>query len=111
MHDQGPDQAQASAARKPALSLSKGLTPSAKNSKPQQSSVPLSALCGESVEPWIPESKLSPLPESSINSFVRKILLTTPVFPRFYADVILALAPNSNDARILRPHYKEFFQR
>jgi hypothetical protein len=99
MHDQGP---------KPDA---KRLPPDAKSSKPEQSSVPLSAPCGESVEPWIPDSKLPPVPENSINSLIRKILLTTPVFPRFYADVILALAPNSNEARILRPHYKEFFQR
>ena len=68
------------------------------------SSVNLRAPCGEPA-PWIPESKLPPIPKTAINSFVRKILLTNPLFPRFYADVILATRPNSNEAKILRTHY------
>src|SRR5215467_13591405 len=52
--------------------------------------------------PWIPDSKLPPLPN---NSIVRKILLANPLFPRFYADVVLATQPNSNEAKILRTHY------
>ena len=71
-------------------------------------SVPLRALCGE---PWIPESKLPPLRENSPNSLIRKILLTTPAFPRFYADVILATRPNSHEAKILRPHYQKILEK
>jgi hypothetical protein len=92
MHDQGPK-------------------PDAKSTKPQNSSVPLRALCGEPVEPWIPESKLPQVPLNPTNSFVRKILLTTPAFPRFYADVVLATRPNSREAKILRPHYQEILEK
>jgi hypothetical protein len=81
--------------------------PTPKPSKPPKSSVRLRALCGESCNPWIPDSKLPKLPQNSVNSLIRKILLATPEFPRFYADYILALAPNSNEARILRPHYQK----
>jgi len=66
-------------------------------------------------EPWIPESKLPKLParyaNSSFISFVRKILLTNPLFPRFYADVVLATAPNSNEAKILRPQYQKLVEK
>ncbi len=62
-------------------------------------------------EPWIPESKLAPLAKDSVNSFVRKILLTNPLFPRFYADMVLSSAPNSNEAKILRTHYQKILNR
>ncbi len=62
-------------------------------------------------EPWIPESKLPPLPKNSVNSIVRKILLTNPLFPRFYADMVIASAPNSNEAKILRTHYQKILNR
>src|ERR1700752_1911570 len=88
-----------------------GPKPDAKSTKPQPSSVPLRALCSESVEPWIPESKLPPLPENSTNSLIRKILLATPAFPRFYPDVVLATRPNSREARILRPHYQKIIEK
>ena len=70
--------------------------------------------CGESQHPeapWIPESKLPPLPNDSIMSFVRKILLASPEFPRLYADLILHTSPNSNEAKILRPHYQKLFEK
>ena len=73
--------------------------------------MPLRALCGEPVEPWIPESKLPQVPLHPVNSFVRKILLTTPAFPRFYADVVLATRPNSHEAKILRPHYQKILEK
>src|SRR5689334_3449785 len=63
------------------------------------------------VDSWIPESKLPPLPKNSVNSLVRKILLTNPLFPRFYADMVLATAPNSNEAKILRTHYQKILNR
>jgi hypothetical protein len=62
-------------------------------------------------QPWIPESKLPPLPKDSVNSIVRKILLTNPLFPRFYADMVLANSPNSNEAKILRTHYQKILNR
>lgn len=120
MHDQGPKPPRKTS-RVPHFSLPLGeagilasrttARPAAENSKPPQSSVPLRTLCGESFDPWIPESKLPPLPENSANSLIRKILLTTPEFPRFYADVILATRPNSHEARILRPHYQKILEK
>src|SRR5437660_12895708 len=85
-----------------------GPKPDCKSTKPKQSSVSLRALCGEPVEPWIPESKLPQVPLNPTNSFVRKILLTTPAFPRFYADIVLATRPNSREAKILRPLSRNF---
>jgi hypothetical protein len=70
MHHQGPNQ-----------------TPDA-SPEPDAGSQPPAAC-----SPWIPESKLPPVPQNSINSFVRKILLANPLFPIFYADVILAARP------------------
>jgi hypothetical protein len=61
--------------------------------------------------PWIPESKLPPLPKNSINSIVRKMLLTNPMFPRFYADVTIATAPNSHEAKILAANYQKILDR
>jgi hypothetical protein len=120
MHDQGPKPSRKTS-RVPHFSLPLGevgiltsrttATPAAENSKPQPSSVPLRALCGEPVAPWIPESKLPQVPLNPTNSFVRKILLTTPEFPRFYADVILATRPNSREARLLRPHYQKILEK
>ena len=42
-----------------------------------------------------------------IKSFVRKILLASPDFPRLYADVILHYAPNSFEAKILAQSYEK----
>lgn len=61
--------------------------------------------------PWIPESKLPPLPENSINSHVRKILLRSPMFPRFYADMVISSAPNSHEAKILAANYQKIIDR
>ena len=61
-------------------------------------------------DPWIPESKLPPATHPVI-SLVRKILLTSPDFPRFYADTILRAAPNSREANTLRPHYEKICHR
>src|SRR3984885_53929 len=68
--------------------------------------------CGEAVsDPWIPESKLPPISKNSIKSIVRNILLTNPLFPRFYADVVIASAPNSNEAKILASNYQKIIDR
>jgi len=50
-------------------------------------------------------------PDASLKSFVRKILLASPAFPRLYADVVLTYAPNSNAAKILAPHHKKIIER
>jgi|SRR5579872_1772562 len=56
-------------------------------------------------QPAIPKTERStPAPES-LNSFIRKILLANPLFPKFYADVVISSAPNSNLAKILRANY------
>jgi hypothetical protein len=65
----------------------------------------------DACSPWLPESKLPPLPKHRVNSFVRKILLTNPLFPRFYADVVLAYSPNSREAKILRPYYQKICEK
>jgi hypothetical protein len=120
MHDQGPKPSPKTS-RVPHFSLPLGevgilksrttARPESENSKLKPSSLPLRALCGEPASPWIPDSKLPPLPENSPNSLIRKILLATPVFPRFYADVILATRPNSHEAKILRPHYQNILEK
>ena len=46
-------------------------------------------------------------PATRIKSFVRKILLASPAFPRLYADVVISSAPNSNEAKILAHNYKK----
>src|SRR3954452_7284829 len=61
--------------------------------------------------PWIPNSALPPLHQDSINSIVRKTLLTSPEFPRLYADMVLATRPNSHEAKILRPQYQKILDR
>jgi len=76
----------------------------------QKSPVRPCAPCGEPV-PWIPESKLPPLPRNSVNSIVRKMLLANPMFPRFYADVTIATAPNSHEAKILAKNYQKIIDR
>src|SRR5208282_190708 len=40
-------------------------------------------------------------------SIIRNTLLTSPDFPRLYADVVLSSAPNSNEAKILARNYKK----
>src|SRR5579864_3598777 len=46
-----------------------------------------------------------------VNSNIRNILLTSPTFPRLYADVVLHYAPNSHEAKILRPHYQKICEK
>src|ERR1700734_440559 len=83
-------------------------TPSGKQNSPVKPRVP----CGEPVShPWIPESKLPPITKNPIKSIVRNILLTNPLFPRFYADVVIASAPNSNEAKILASNYQKIIDR
>ena len=55
----------------------------------------------------IPKSEELSATADRIKSIVRNILLTSPEFPRLYADVVLSSAPNSHEAKILAPHYKK----
>ncbi len=48
-----------------------------------------------------------PSAAQDIKSFVRKILLASPDFPRLYADVVIASAPNSFAAKILAQSYEK----
>ena len=50
-------------------------------------------------------------PKPDLKSFVRKILLASPMFPRLYADVVIASAPNSPEAKILARNYKKIVDR
>src|SRR3984885_13405156 len=96
----------------PALSLPKGISRGAPSNSKQNSPVKPRVPCGEAVsDPWIPESKLPPITKNPIKSIVRNILLTNPLFPRFYADVVIASAPNSNEAKILASNYQKIIDR
>src|SRR5579862_9875935 len=53
----------------------------------------------------------SPTFARDFKSFVRKILLVNPYFPRFYADILIDRAPNSNAARILRKNYSQILEK
>src|SRR5579862_4158919 len=55
----------------------------------------------------IPEKPGRSTPAAAIRSFVRKILLTSPMFPRLYADVVRSSAPNSNQFKILAQSNKK----
>ena len=63
------------------------------------------------------QAVLTPVPDefaaraARVKSNIRKILLTSPAFPRLYADVVLHYAPNSHDAKILRPHYQKICEK
>src|SRR6266496_931088 len=59
----------------------------------------------------IPKTGQPSTPATRIKSFVRKILLASPAFPRLYADVVIASAPNSNEAKILAHNYKKIVGR
>src|SRR5579864_7924928 len=49
----------------------------------------------------IPKKTARPDPAAAIKSFVRKILLTSPMFPGLYADVARSAASNSNESNTL----------
>ena len=61
-------------------------------------------------EPDSPDPS-SPTFIRDFKSFVRKILLVNPYFPRFYADVLIARAPNSNAAKTLRNNYPKILEK
>jgi hypothetical protein len=87
---------------------------SASKSKPQTPEVAIQT--NSSVKSCVPCGEFSRLDEikaraARVNSNIRKILLTSPTFPRLYADVILHCAPNSREANTLRPHYQTICER
>ena len=55
--------------------------------------------------PTIPEKDSQAAIAARIKSILRKTLLASPDFPRFYADVVISSAPNSKLAKVLRDHY------
>ena len=57
--------------------------------------------------PAIPKTECPTTRAQRVKSNVRKILLASPLFPRFYADVVISSAPNSNEAKILRENYSK----
>ena len=109
MHDQDPKPVSASDAQPSAPTPSQSPRSEVRSLPPAQSREPEAE--NREPEPWIPESKLPPLPKSPINSIVRNILLTNPMFPIFYADVILDSAPNSHEAKILAANYQKILDR
>ena len=61
-------------------------------------------------EPESPDPN-SPTFARDFKSFVRKILLVSPYFQRFYADILIDRAPNSNAAKILRKNYAKILEK
>lgn len=61
-------------------------------------------------EPAFPDPH-SPTFSRDFKSFVRKILLVSPYFPRFYTDILIDRAPKSSSAKILRKYYPEILQK
>jgi hypothetical protein len=59
----------------------------------------------------IPKTGKLSTPADQVKSFARKILLASPAFPRLYADVVIASAPNSYEAKILARNYKKIIER
>jgi hypothetical protein len=59
----------------------------------------------------IPETGRTSTAARDVKSFVRKILLASPAFPRLYADVVISSAPNSKAAKILARNYKKIIER
>src|SRR5579872_124519 len=82
------------------LRVPRGVSPEAESPKPED----------EKVAPWAPDSRF-PRAQNDTISFVRNILLTNPLFPKFYADVVLTYAPKSNEAKILRPWYQKILEK
>src|SRR5450631_4713742 len=48
---------------------------------------------------------------ASIKSLIYKNLVASPIFPRLYADVMIAYAPNSYEAKILAQNYEKILAR
>jgi len=55
----------------------------------------------------IPKTERPTTRAERVKSNIRKILLASPLFPRFYADIVISSAPNSIQAKILRDNYSK----
>src|ERR1700757_241811 len=97
--------------------------PDAQNTKPTQPSEAVPTSAARSLTPNSAADQQPKInsPSSSLDevkararrviSNIRNILLTSPMFPRLYADVILHCAPNSREAKILRSHYQKICEK
>ncbi len=61
-------------------------------------------------KPYPVPPEIAPI-AARIKSIVRNTLLASPYFPRFYADVVIADAPNSNEGKILARYYQKIVER
>ena len=95
------DGTQAASSRTPALSPAGGGI----SRVPSQTS-PETEKCA----PWAADTRFPPAPNDTI-SMIRNILLTNPLFPKFYADVVLTYRPKSREAKILRPWYRKILEK
>ena len=57
-----------------------------------------------------PDTRLTAI-RARIKSLVLKNLLTTPLFAKFYVDLVISNSPNSNAAKIFRRNYKKILDR
>src|SRR5689334_8933940 len=78
--------------------------------RPTNSASPILEWNPNGPQPESPDPN-SPTFARDFKSFVRKILLVSPYFPRFYADILIDRAPNSNAARILRKNYSKILEK
>jgi hypothetical protein len=85
--------------------------PTPNNSNPTPSPNSTSASLSPKQTLPIPKTGHSSTPAARVKSFVRKILLASPAFPRLYADVVISSAPNSKEAKILARNYKKIVDR
>src|ERR1700685_305858 len=58
-----------------------------------------------------PQPAQTPSVAAQIKSLIRNTLLASPDFPRLYADVAIASAPNSNASKILARNYEKIVER
>ena len=101
MHDQGPSQpaqTQKASSRTPALS---GRPPASAGGGAAAGGGISREAHQISPRPSAP-SAVNSSPASAIKSNIRNILLANPLFPKFYADVVISSNPNSQLAKILR---------
>ena len=110
MHDQGPNQPAAStpkaSSRTPALS---GRPPASAGGGAAAGGGISRGPHQNSPRPSAPSAANSPA--SAIKSNIRNILLANPMFPKFYADVVIASNPNSQLAKILRALYPKILEK
>jgi len=79
--------------------------------KPPANPAAQTKLANQNQTASIPKTGKPSTPADRVKSYVRKILLASPAFPRLYADVVLSSAPNSYEAKILARNYKKIIER